>query len=39
MTRLLQTVGVVGSILYAWPGLAGSVDTPRCQVILPRQIG
>jgi hypothetical protein len=30
MIRLLRTIGVVGSILSAWPSIAGSVDTPRC---------
>ena len=34
MLRLLRTVGVLGSILYAWPALAGSVDTFRCHLDL-----
>jgi hypothetical protein len=34
MLRLLRPVGVVGSILFAFPSIAGSVDTPRCHVDL-----
>jgi hypothetical protein len=34
MFRPVRTLSVIGAVLYPWPSIAGSVDTPGCHVDL-----